>query len=299
VVRHPEVMAKLEAELDAAGLYDTFEVDRVVAVELNPKAKQSDLYGALEPVVNRLLGRYKTAAQARKAALATGDEQGAKSAKDDMDVLVQAKGDMGAYQRLYSFLSQMLDYGNTDIEKRAIFYKRLIPLLEFGRERDTIDLSKVVLTHHFIKDKGNQALPLGVGAGQTIAPLQETGSGSVQEKQKALLSEIIAKLGLAGVAELALHPGGEGVVALRLRVVKAHPARTHDVVQRVHHLIQGGQRIVAVDLIEIDMIHVQALEACINRVKQMLAGEARDIARLLPAGGFCLGVRAGVRGQEV
>jgi len=48
--------------------------------------------------------------------------------------------------RLYAFLSQIFDYGNTAIEKRAIFYKRLLPLLEFGREREGVDLSKVVLT---------------------------------------------------------------------------------------------------------------------------------------------------------
>jgi len=52
---------------------------------------------------------------------------------------------MGAFIRLYTFLSQIFEYGNTAIEKRAIFYKRLLPLLEFGREREGIDLSKVVL----------------------------------------------------------------------------------------------------------------------------------------------------------
>ena len=44
------------------GHYDDFEVDRVVAVELNPKAKQSDLVAALEPVVDRLMKRYKAGA---------------------------------------------------------------------------------------------------------------------------------------------------------------------------------------------------------------------------------------------
>ena len=29
---------------------------------------------------------------------------------------------MGAFQRMYSFLSQIFDYGNTDIEKRFMFY---------------------------------------------------------------------------------------------------------------------------------------------------------------------------------
>ena len=63
---------------------------------------------------------------------------------------------MGAFIRLYTFLSQIFDYGNTAIEKRAIFYKRLLPLLEFGREREGIDLSKVVLTHHNLRNLGKQ-----------------------------------------------------------------------------------------------------------------------------------------------
>ena len=55
--------------------------------------------------------------------------------------------------------SQIFDYVNTAIEMRAIFFKRLLPLLEFGREREGIDLSKVVLTHHDLKDRGKQGMP--------------------------------------------------------------------------------------------------------------------------------------------
>ena len=65
-VTDPNLVYNLRAKLDAAGHYDDFEVDRVVAVELNPNAKQSDLVAALEPVVDRLLKRYK-AAQGRSA----------------------------------------------------------------------------------------------------------------------------------------------------------------------------------------------------------------------------------------
>ena len=42
----------------------------------------------------------------------------------------------------------MFDYANTDVESRSIFFRRLLPLLDLGRERDEIDLSKVILTHH-------------------------------------------------------------------------------------------------------------------------------------------------------
>src|SRR5438445_1904745 len=101
---------------------------------------------------------------------------------------------MGAYVRLHTFLSQIFDYGNTAIEKRAIFYKRLLPLLEFGREREGIDLAKVVLTHHHLKNLGKRAMPLREGDTPKLAPITEAGSGSVQEKEKAFLAELIAKL---------------------------------------------------------------------------------------------------------
>ena len=48
-VTDPNLVYNLRAKLDATGFYDDFEVDRVVEVELNPKAKQGDLVAALEP----------------------------------------------------------------------------------------------------------------------------------------------------------------------------------------------------------------------------------------------------------
>jgi type I restriction enzyme R subunit len=116
------------------------------------------------------------------------------AAQDELNALILFKSDMGAYLRLYTFLSQIFDYGNTAIEKRAIFYKRLLPLLEFGREREGIDLSKVVLTHHHLKNLGKRAMPLNEGETPKLEPITEAGSGSVQEKEKALLNEIIEKV---------------------------------------------------------------------------------------------------------
>ena len=80
--------------------------------------------------------------------------QATRAAQDELDALILFKGDMGAFLRLYTFLSQIFDYGNSALEKRAIFYKRLLPLLEFGREREGIDLSKMVLTRHKLLHKG-------------------------------------------------------------------------------------------------------------------------------------------------
>jgi type I restriction enzyme R subunit len=191
---NPNLVFNLRAKLDAEGHYDDYEVDRVVKVELDPSSKQSDLVAALEPVADRITKRYKAAQEALKAAQEKEDEAAIKTAQEELQALILFKADMGTYQRLYTFLSQIFDYGNTAIEKRAIFFKRLIPLLEFGREREGIDLSKIVLTRHSLKNLGKRNLPLGEGETPKLYPITEVGSGRVQEKEKAQLAELIEKL---------------------------------------------------------------------------------------------------------
>lgn len=193
-VTDPHLVYDLRAKLDAAGHYDEFEVDRVAQVDLDPNGTQKQLDAAIAPVADRLLRRYKAAQQDKVAAEEKQDEKAAAAAKDQLDALLLFKNDMGAYVRLYAFLSQIFDYGNTDIEKRFLFYKRLTPLLEFGRERDTVDLSKVVLTHHTLKSRGKQPMTLNADGTYKLPPMDAMGSGSVQEKQQAYLAEIIEKV---------------------------------------------------------------------------------------------------------
>lgn len=193
-VTDPNLVFNLRAKLDAAGYYDGFEVDRVVAAELNPNARQSELIAALEPVSDRLLKQYKAAQQRLKTVEETKDAKAAEEARHELEALVLFKRDVGSFQHLYTFLSQIFDYGNTAIEKRFLFFKRLLPLLEFGREREGIDLSKVILTHHNLRAKGRHAMPLGDGDAPKLPPLTDSGSGAVQDKEKAMLAEIIAKV---------------------------------------------------------------------------------------------------------
>ncbi len=197
-VTDPNLVYDLRAKLDGSGHYDDFEVERVALVELNPKATQSMLIAAIDPVADRLLKKFKAAKQAMKDAEAAGagkDGHAAQDAKDVMDSLTLFKRDLGTFVRVYAFLSQVFDYGNTAIEKRAIFYKRLLPLLDFGRDREGVDLSKVVLTHHRLKDQGKRSLVLNEEGGEVkLQPLTDTGGGEVQDKIKALLSEIVAKV---------------------------------------------------------------------------------------------------------
>jgi type I restriction enzyme R subunit len=193
-VTDPHLVYDLRAKLDSAGFYDDFEVDRVVEVELDAKATQGQLVGAIAPVEDRLMKRYKAGQEALRAATQAKDGAAKHAAQEELNALQLFKSDMGAYVRLYTFLSQIFDYGNTDIEKRAIFYRRLLPLLDFGRQREGIDLSKVVLTHHTLKSQGKQPMTLPASEYPKLEAIGEAGSGAVQEKQRAWLAEIIAKL---------------------------------------------------------------------------------------------------------
>ena len=193
-VTDPNLVLDLKAKLDASGHYDEFEVERVATVESNPRAKQSDLLAAIEPVADRLLKRYKAAQDRLLSAREREDDNGTSEAQDAINALILFKNDMAGYQRAYSFLSQIFDYGSTTIEKRFLFYRRLTPLLEFGREREGVDLSKVALTHHTLRNEGQRRLDVFERDESKLKPLTEIGSGSVQEKEKALLAEIIERV---------------------------------------------------------------------------------------------------------
>jgi len=190
-VTDPNLVYDLRAKLDAAGYYDEFEVDRVFAVEFDPKATQKQLAAAVEPVADRLLKGYKAEREALKIAKAKQNAAAEQAARNELDALILFKRNLGAFQRVYSFLSQIFDYGNTDIEKRSIFFRRLLPLLDYGREREGVDLSKVELTHHALRKQGQRDLAL-TGDGEALAPMTEPGGGEVHEKEKARLGEIIA-----------------------------------------------------------------------------------------------------------
>ncbi|MBM81272.1 MAG: type I restriction endonuclease subunit R [Planctomycetaceae bacterium] len=193
-VTDPNIVLTLRTKLDGYGYYDEPEIERVVDVVLNPNAKQRQLESAIRPVAFRLLREFKDAQQQLNASKESGDKSASKAARNRMNALLLFRSDAETYQRVYTFLSQIFDYGNTDFEKRSIFFRYLLPLLKFGREREGVDLSEVVLTHHNLGNQGIRRMNLNVGKSPQLKPVSEAGSGVVREVQRAQLSEIIEKV---------------------------------------------------------------------------------------------------------
>ena len=81
----------LRAKLDGFGYYDDTEVERVVTVELDPRASQAQLVAAIAPVADRLLKRYKALQQTLASAQAANDGKAEKDAKDELAAMVLFK----------------------------------------------------------------------------------------------------------------------------------------------------------------------------------------------------------------
>jgi type I restriction enzyme R subunit len=188
-VTDPHLIYSLRAKLDGTGYYSDSDVSAVAAAVLTSQP-QSKLDALLVPISNRLLALFSASKTAFKNN--PPESQDAIHAKGQMEDLWLFKRDIGTFVRMYGFLCQIFDFGNTDIDKRSIFFKLLHRLLTFDREVETVDLSQLALTHFTIKDLG--AAQLILSAGEPIPPTQASGSGKVQDKQKNSLDAIISKV---------------------------------------------------------------------------------------------------------
>ena len=198
-VTDPSVIFTLRAKLDGQELYDDADIESVTKAVLVTK-KQSAIDAALVPVATRLLHAYKKAA----ATLQTHgvDTKAGEAAKHELDALILFKRDIGTYVRLYAFLSQIYDYGNTDIEKRSIFFRLLHRLLDYGRDIETVDLSSLALTHYSVRDLGQRSLNLSGVDPVLIDPTGDPGSGKVRDKERESLDAIISMVNDLFVGDL-------------------------------------------------------------------------------------------------
>jgi type I restriction enzyme R subunit len=108
----PHQMYAIKAELDASGIYLQDEVERFVAVYFKPRERQSPadhntMNAALDPAVDRF------------TALMVADAEAAE--------LWRSK--LNAFRNLYAFLSQVIPYQDSDLEKLYTFLRLLSPKL--------------------------------------------------------------------------------------------------------------------------------------------------------------------------
>lgn len=181
-VSNPNLIHDLQGKLDQVGIYTDQEVRNFVTLYFKDKVKQGDLQAAIAPAVQRFRVRIKDAKLAED--------------KKTIELLELFRKDISGFVRAYDFLSQIIDYCDTDLERRSIFFKHLAPLIAEGYQPEQIDLSEVLMTHHNLKSLGNRNLGLSTDDDEThtLDPMTDVGSRVPQDPKLAMLKEIVSQM---------------------------------------------------------------------------------------------------------
>ena len=187
-VSDPQLVVDLLHKLDVGQHYSQAEVDAVVAASMHPEATQKAIIAAIQPVGQRLLRKHREAKHLLDRAIAA--ERDEPLARAEVEALELMRRDMQSYVKQYTFMAQMIDFGNPEFHKRMIFFRFLIPMLTFERSHPQIDLSYVELTAYNLRPLKEAQLTLQPADGE-IDPSGAAGSGSVHDPEKKRLAEII------------------------------------------------------------------------------------------------------------
>ena len=96
---------------------------------------------------------------------------------------------------MYDFLSQIIPYNDSDLEKRYAFGKNLMPRINAPHATSLIELdSDVRLTHYRLQRLAEQSLDLATGESVPLRPVSEAGTGRAQEDEKRRLAEIVERM---------------------------------------------------------------------------------------------------------
>lgn len=208
-VSDPDLIWELENKLKNAGIFLMSEVTLFAEVFYSKSKSQAAISNVCKPAVDRWQNRYAEAyANATKArdlfertkkagdaVLIANAEGELKEAKKELDALGMFKADLMSLTRYYEFMSQIVDYDSTDLEKLSLYARHLAPLLRENRpDDDPIDLSSVQLSHYRLSMRGKRDLELVKDGYEGLQPGSAIGSGKARERQDEYLSQIIQRL---------------------------------------------------------------------------------------------------------
>jgi type I restriction enzyme R subunit len=170
----PARMYQIKAELDSSGIYLNEEVERFCAVYFKPKEKQSAMdhqamNAALDPAVSRFVVFQK-------------------EHEDEAELW---RGKVQALRNLYSFLSQVIPYQDSDLERLYVFLRHLAAKLPRRRNGPAYQFDDDVrLEYYRLQKIGEGSIRLDEGYGRRLDGPVEVGTG-LAAKEPMPLSRLI------------------------------------------------------------------------------------------------------------
>jgi type I restriction enzyme R subunit len=166
----PAKMYEMKADLDGSGIYLTEEVERFCAVYFKPKARQS-------PADH----------QAMNAALDPAKDRFSKLMDEDEDEAELWRGKLQSFRNLYAFLSQIIPYQDSDLERLYTFLRYLSPKLRKRRTGPQYSFDDDVrLEYYRLQKIAEGSISLKEGIARPLDGPSEVGTGIVREQPLAL-----------------------------------------------------------------------------------------------------------------
>ncbi len=170
----PSQLYQLVNDLDEAGIYLSEEIERFCSIYFKPKQRQSRsdhqaINACLDPAVDRFI-YFQT---------------------NDPDSATLWRNQLTAFRNLYSFLSQVIPYQDSDLEKRYVFLRHLSAKLPRRNQKVQYDFdSEIQLEYYRLQKISEGSIDLKQGYSQPLDGPKAVGSGLVRESE-VKLSQLI------------------------------------------------------------------------------------------------------------
>lgn len=166
----PARMYAVRGELDSSGIYLDEEIDRFSTVYFKPKQHQSAkdhqaMNAALDPSVSRFVALHR----------------------DDEEQAELWRGKVHAFRNLYGFLSQIIPYQDSDLERLYVFLRHLAAKLPRRASGPAYQFDDDVRLEYYRLQKISEgSIPLGGGTARPLDGPTEVGSGLLREEEVPL-----------------------------------------------------------------------------------------------------------------
>ena len=170
----PNRLYEVKGDLDASGIYHRDEVEAFTAIFFAPKRRQSPSdHKKMNAILDQAVNRFQ------------------KMLEQEAEEADQWRGKIRAFRNLYSFLSQVIPYQDSDLEKLYTFLRYMALKLPKRKNEPGYRFDEEVELDYYRLQKINEgSISLDDSEGKALDGPREVGSGMVRDEDVSLSSLI-------------------------------------------------------------------------------------------------------------
>ncbi|MGO1736966.1 MAG: type I restriction endonuclease subunit R [Leucobacter sp.] len=179
----PNLIWDIVSKLDGADIYEVEEIQQVAnAFITEGTGKGSKVNSKIAAGLGPAKKRYRERLQHARR----------QEERLDIDELVLFRKNVTSFLNFFDFISQVVDYEDVDLAKKAIYLRLLAPHLRDTEVSEAIDLSDVELTRLQLVEE--QPVDIDISAGGSITGSSAVASAEPRDPNIVALLEIVREL---------------------------------------------------------------------------------------------------------